>query len=81
MKIYGIKMEEIYEGLSEKFGFSIEEIKQILQQTLNEAYENPTKEQKKFQDIVPRKGKVPTFEEFAEFYMQCMIENDKTLFP
>ncbi len=46
MKIRNIDIDEIYEEVAKNSGFSIEEVKQIIQQTLNEAYENPTEEQK-----------------------------------
>ena len=74
MKIYNIDIDEIYEEVAKNSGFSAEEVKQMIQQTLNEAYENPTEEQKLFQDIVPREGKVPTFEEYAAFFIKTFME-------
>ena len=73
MKIYNIDIDEIYEEVTKNQGYSVDKIKQMVQQTLNEAYENPTKEQKLFQDIVPREGKVPTFEEFATFFIKIFM--------
>ena len=73
MKIYNIDIDEIYEEVTKNLGYSVDKIKQMVQQTLNEAYENPTKEQKLFQDIVPREGKVPTFEEFATFFIKIFM--------
>lgn len=69
MKIYNIDIDEIYEEVAKNSVYSVDEIKQMMQQTLNEAYENPTKEQKLFQNIVPREGKIPTFEEFASLFI------------
>ena len=74
MKIYNIDIDEIYEEVAKNSGYSVEEVKQMVQQTLNEAYENPTEEQKLFQDIIPRKGNVPTFEEFAAFFIKSFME-------
>ena len=70
MKICNIDIDEIYEEVAKNSGFSIEEVKQMIQQTLNEAYENLTEEQKIFQDIILIKEKVPTFEEFVEFFIK-----------
>ena len=73
MKIYNIDIDEIYEEVAKNSVYSVDEIKQMVQQTLNEAYENPTEEQKLFQDIVPKEGKVPTFEEFVEFFIKIFM--------
>ena len=67
MKIYNIDIDEIYEEVAKNSVYSVDEIKQMVQQTLNEAYENPTEEQKLFQDIVP------TFEEFATFFIKIFM--------
>ena len=73
MKIYNIDIDEIYEEVAKNSVYSVDEIKQMVQQTLNEAYENPTEEQKLFQDIDPKEGKVPTFEEFATFFIKIFM--------
>ena len=73
MKICNIDIDEIYEEVAKNSVYSVDEIKQMVQQTLNEAYENPTEEQKLFQDIVPKEGKVPTFEEFVEFFIKTIL--------
>ncbi|MCI9353851.1 MAG: hypothetical protein HFE58_03460 [Firmicutes bacterium] len=73
MKICNIDIDEIYEEVAKNSGFSIEEVKQMIQQTLNEAYENLTEEQKIFQDIILIKEKVPTFEEFVEFFIKTIL--------
>ena len=33
-------------------------------------FKNPTKAQKAFQDTIPRKGKIPTYEEVIDFIIQ-----------
>lgn len=33
-------------------------------------FKNPTKAQKAFQDTIPKKGEVPTYEEVIEFIVQ-----------
>ena len=39
MKIYNIDIDEIYEEVAKNSVYSVDEIKQMVQQTLNEAYE------------------------------------------
>ena len=58
------KMEKVYKEVAKKNGASVEEVKREMQAAINSAYENPNIYARR----VPSKGKIPTIDEFIEYF-------------
>ena len=70
MKKKKIDFDGICKTIALKNGISVESVKQNMQSAINIAFENPTEEQKLFQQNIPRKGEIPTAEEVLDFIYQ-----------
>ncbi len=62
-------MRKIYRKIARQNGVTVEEVKRDMQSAINEAYSDPKNNHviKAYQDKVPRKGEVPTVEEFIHY--------------
>lgn len=62
-------MRKIYRKIARQNGVTVEEVKQDMQSAINEAYSDPKNNDviRAYQDRVPRKGEVPTVEEFIRY--------------
>lgn len=62
-------MRKIYRKVARKYGVTVEEVKREMQSAINETYTNPQINDvtKTFQDRIPRKGEVPTVDEFIRY--------------
>ena len=59
---------EVFMELARENGTTPEEVRKEMQQTINMAYQNCSDPKTKaLQDMVPRKGEIPTVEEFLWF--------------
>lgn len=54
---------KILKKIAKEHGVTVEEVRRDMQEAINEAYKNPTTEAQS----VPRKGDVPTPEEFIKY--------------
>lgn len=68
-----IKFNHVCKKIAAQEGISDKEVKSEMTKAIEAAFKNPTKEQKLFQDTIPRKGNIPTYEEI----MQFIVENIK----
>ncbi len=64
------KFDIVCEKLALRHGTSARKIKREMKIAIEAAFKNPTKEQKVFQNTIPKKGEVPTYEEVMEFIIQ-----------
>lgn len=70
-------MREVYRKIAKKYGVSVKEVKRDMQEALTIAYRDAPKEETAGkQDQVPRKGDVPTPEEFIRYAVK-KIEEEK----
>ena len=60
---------KIYRRIAKENHVSVSEVKQDMQAAINHAYENAADDSvtKAYQNRVPRKGKVPTVDEFLTY--------------
>lgn len=61
-----MSMRKIYRKIARKHGITVEEVKREMQSAIDETYNNSNYDDvtKAYQDKVPRKGEVPTADEF-----------------
>lgn len=64
--------DTVCKAIALRNGISVEEVKKEIQSALDCAYRNPTERQKQFQSNIPKKGEVPTAEEFFYFISENM---------
>lgn len=64
-----MSMRQVYRKIAKKHGVSVEEVKNDMQEALNHAYNNTSKEEttKLFQNQIPKRDQIPTPEEFIQF--------------
>ena len=64
-----MSMRKVYRKVARKHGVTIEEVKREMQSALDETYNNPNNNDisKAYQERVPRKGDVPTVDEFIRY--------------
>jgi hypothetical protein len=64
--VVSMSMRRIYRKIAREHGVSVAEVKQDMQVAINAAYDNQPNDgvTKAYQNRVPRKGDVPTVEEF-----------------
>ena len=67
------KFDTVCEKLALEYNTSARKVKQEMKIAIETAFKNPTTEQKAFQDTIPKKGEVPTYEEVMEFIIQNII--------
>lgn len=67
---YRMGMRKIYRKIAREHGVSVEEVKEDMQAAIAAAYGNPPKDggiTAAYQRQVPRKGEIPTPEEFIRY--------------
>ena len=64
------KFDTVCEKLALEYNTSARKVKQEMKIAIETAFKNPTTEQKAFQDTIPKKGKIPTYEEVIDFIIQ-----------
>lgn len=64
-----MSMRSIYRKIAHEHGVSVAKVKQDMQAAINEAYDKPPDDNvtQAYQNRVPRKGDVPTVEEFIKY--------------
>lgn len=72
-------MEELYRHIAEKNGVSAEEVRDEIQKAIDEAWNNPPKDDgtaRAYQSLVPCRGSIPTPEELIRFAVSeiCKIK-------
>ena len=63
--------EKVYEHVAKKYGVTVAEVKAEMQAALNVTFENPNHPAQR----IPRKGAVPTIEEFINFAVDEISKN------
>ena len=65
---------KIYRQIAKEHGVSLKEVKADMQAAINHAYNNTPNDgiTKAYQDRVPRKGSIPTSEEFISYAVKKM---------
>jgi len=63
--------KSIYKEIAKKYGVSVDEVKKDMEEAISEAYLNPTLSAKS----VPRKGEIPTVDEFIGYIVE-KIKNE-----
>ncbi|WP_296627167.1 sporulation initiation factor Spo0A C-terminal domain-containing protein [uncultured Negativibacillus sp.] len=75
------KYQAIYEKLAKQNGVTPQQVREDMAQAIRFAYENPQDEQtRQFQQLVPRKGEIPTPEEMMDFVAQQCSERQNNPF-
>ena len=75
------KYQAIYEKLAKQNGVTPQQVREDMAQAIRLAYENPQDEQtRQFQQLVPRKGEIPTPEEMMDFVAQQCSERQNNPF-
>ncbi|NDO47129.1 sporulation initiation factor Spo0A C-terminal domain-containing protein [Clostridium sp. MD294] len=64
------KFDIVCKELALEYNTSDRKVKQEMKIAIETAFKNPTTEQKAFQDTIPRKGEMPTYEEVIDFIIQ-----------
>lgn len=62
-----MKNKDIFKEIAVKYGITPDEVRNEIQQTIDEAFSNPDPEIRKRWENVPRKGDKPTAEEFIKY--------------
>lgn len=72
---------KVLRQIAKEHGISLKEVKQDMQAALAHAYKNAPKDgvTKAYQDRVPRKGEIPTAEEFINYAVMEIKKKDKDL--
>ncbi len=65
-----MSMRDVYRKIARKNGVSVQEVKREMQAAIDAAYTNPRPETMIQQHRVPRKGKIPTPDEFIRFSVE-----------
>lgn len=70
---------KIFRKIAKENKLTVAEVKQDMQSALENAFKNPNNNGviKAFQDRVPRKGEVPTPEEFIKYAATNMVKGSK----
>lgn len=69
-------MRKIYREVARKHGVSVAEVKWELQEAINAAYRNPPDDGvRAWQNRVPRKGEIPTMDEFIRYAAGTIRKN------
>lgn len=75
------KYQAIYEKLAKQNSVTPQQVREDMAQAIRFAYENPQDEQtRQFQQLVPRKGEIPTPEEMMDFVAQQCSERQNNPF-
>lgn len=65
-----MSMRKIYREIARKYGTTSKEVRTEIQKMIDDAYRNPPNDggiTKAYQNQVPRKGEIPTAEEFIRY--------------
>lgn len=62
-----MKNKDIFKEVAKQFNTTPDEVKNEIQQAIDEAFNNPDPEIRRFWDNIPRKGDRPTAEEVIEY--------------
>lgn len=67
-----MSMRSIYRKVAKQYGVSVEEVKREMQAAINDAYQNTPNDgiTGAYQNRVPRKGEIPTTDEFIRYCSQ-----------
>lgn len=74
-----MSMRQIYRKIAKENGVTPAEVKRDMQAAIDHAYQNTPDDgiTVAYQNQVPRKGEIPTAEEFIRFAAQKIKENEK----
>lgn len=74
-----MSMRKIYRKIAKEHGVSPKEVREEIQAAITQAYENPPNDNitVAYQNRVPRKGKIPTPEEFIRYAANQLKQESK----
>lgn len=71
-----MKNKDVFEEIAEQNGTTPEKVRMVIQRAINEAFANPTPENRDFWENIQKKGDVPTPDEvLAAMKDEAMKEN------
>jgi len=69
----GLEFRKLIKKVAKAHGVSPEEVKREIQVAIDSVYENPNEAA----SVIPRKGDVPTIEEFIEYFVKRIPKDEQ----